>query len=503
MIMKWPTIKEFNLNNPIEGKLDDIINYYVKFYGEEFRERISDKIVNTFFIFFNRADIKYKDSIDKHYKEIFNDKALPKEGQEYFEYEKKIVLDYYEKLPTQQFCREYETAKNKLLTDFIFENLGIESTEENISKITELLPVYEYFVSFSSNLNLEKKPKIFNDLFDGLASLSSDKEKIEEGLKTLSDINATSNIRRELDKLNEKKIISIVNASQLPEITDYFERLDIVCKEDILSAVSSYLLHGLAKTIGLNCATASKLKPGKTICICLNNDTINLTDDVFVHELNHSVTSTTSFEWGVITKDVGFCRDKNLEDSYVLFQDTNWQQLEAFNEVVNEYFSLGVLALMEKDNFRIGFNRNSFSAYRIPLRLFKNFFDKNIEVLKRCYINNDLKGFASCVGKRNLNRLITLATNMLNFSINFPEEEKILMQICQNLNEDYDTVDMVKLLNDKTITLTEAFKKDENLKRFMSFYREADEIFKNIDEFQAKRNVVENGGEVADEREDY
>ena len=40
-----------NIFNPIDGKIDRIIEEFVKFYGEKHRERIRKRILNTTFCF--------------------------------------------------------------------------------------------------------------------------------------------------------------------------------------------------------------------------------------------------------------------------------------------------------------------------------------------------------------------------------------------------------------------------------------------------------------------
>ena len=37
--------------NPLKGKLNSLIEYFVKFYGEEYRERITNRLTNTAYIF--------------------------------------------------------------------------------------------------------------------------------------------------------------------------------------------------------------------------------------------------------------------------------------------------------------------------------------------------------------------------------------------------------------------------------------------------------------------
>ena len=62
-----------NPNNPLEGKMDKIIEYFVKVYGEEYRPLISERINNAEFLFFDKElqdrismiEIKYQKEISK------------------------------------------------------------------------------------------------------------------------------------------------------------------------------------------------------------------------------------------------------------------------------------------------------------------------------------------------------------------------------------------------------------------------------------------------------
>ena len=44
-------VEGVNIFNPIEGKLDKIIDYFVKFYGEKYRERITQRLTHSTFLF--------------------------------------------------------------------------------------------------------------------------------------------------------------------------------------------------------------------------------------------------------------------------------------------------------------------------------------------------------------------------------------------------------------------------------------------------------------------
>lgn len=62
-----------NIFNPIDGKIDEIIEYFVKFYGEEHRKRITDRINDTTFIFTSRKINEYS-STTESVKNYYEDK---------------------------------------------------------------------------------------------------------------------------------------------------------------------------------------------------------------------------------------------------------------------------------------------------------------------------------------------------------------------------------------------------------------------------------------------
>lgn len=62
-----------DIYNPLKNKLPQIIEYFVKFYGEEYRSQIKDRIDNTIFIF---ADREVKNSLNEHFIELKDELAL-------------------------------------------------------------------------------------------------------------------------------------------------------------------------------------------------------------------------------------------------------------------------------------------------------------------------------------------------------------------------------------------------------------------------------------------
>ncbi len=71
-------LEGINLYNPIEGKLDKIIDYYVDFYGEKYRDRIKDRLENSVFIFSDTLDLQ----------------STP--VKQYFEYANNMMIEAFE-----------------------------------------------------------------------------------------------------------------------------------------------------------------------------------------------------------------------------------------------------------------------------------------------------------------------------------------------------------------------------------------------------------------------
>ena len=59
-----------NLNNPIEDKLPQIIEYFVKFYGEKYRERIKERLNDAVILFIDKASVNRNADIKSHFSNI-------------------------------------------------------------------------------------------------------------------------------------------------------------------------------------------------------------------------------------------------------------------------------------------------------------------------------------------------------------------------------------------------------------------------------------------------
>ena len=142
-----------NIFNPIEGKLDKVIEYFVKFYGEKYRQRIEERLKSTTFLFLGRlspyskmttktdVNIYFLDKINNLYKDFLNENNLPlnlnldvKNIDEMLD-----ELDYFKK-----YGKIYETAKKNFKQIFIFKGfLGEDESASELLKDSEGLKVLE------------------------------------------------------------------------------------------------------------------------------------------------------------------------------------------------------------------------------------------------------------------------------------------------------------------------------------------------------------------------
>ncbi len=137
-----------NLDNPLEGKIPQLIEYFVKFYGEKYRERITERINNATFVFasvyigeierdFGGMKASYDEDIteklEKFLKEKYDAKVLDEDG-------------YYNVLDAKDWAKMRTKADRKDLVEYLncfsnFKGTTIEDLqdEQKKGKIKEFL----------------------------------------------------------------------------------------------------------------------------------------------------------------------------------------------------------------------------------------------------------------------------------------------------------------------------------------------------------------------------
>ena len=91
-------LEDINLDNPIEGRLDELIECFVEFYGEKEREKITSRLYDTKFYFESRKAKTGIEAIEKRFKRL--EEKLDKNSEsyrqelEYLQSEKQYFLNY-------------------------------------------------------------------------------------------------------------------------------------------------------------------------------------------------------------------------------------------------------------------------------------------------------------------------------------------------------------------------------------------------------------------------
>lgn len=118
-----------NIFNPLEGKIDEIIEYFVKFYGEQYRERITDRIKNTTFIFTSRKISPYHtatNSVTTYYQDKLN-------------YINHLLFSSIENY-TPKFESKFKTPKDAYAVRYALDNNVFDYTVYD--KITDMIETF-------------------------------------------------------------------------------------------------------------------------------------------------------------------------------------------------------------------------------------------------------------------------------------------------------------------------------------------------------------------------
>ncbi len=115
-----------NIFNPIEGKLGKIIEYFVEFYGEEYRSRIENRLKNAIYIFSGRIDPNTLKAVKVQAQQYYNNKI------------KKYEFKLFNKLnlPVERFfyIRDYNFDKVfKTILEYKKGNINVNDVEQDIA----------------------------------------------------------------------------------------------------------------------------------------------------------------------------------------------------------------------------------------------------------------------------------------------------------------------------------------------------------------------------------
>lgn len=261
-------LEKINLDNPIDGNLSMLINYFVKFYGEKYRDKITERLTNTTYIFSDCAG-----NVD-----TYNGIKL------YFENKKiELTKSFYKELGVNlksnnlsfiDFKNWQETLKNykdiqslpPVLFNFLasylkLDNLYMEDQQQQLNKL---------LLDKKSNLKLQKVLFKFDELYktkykQNFDYLESEMQRISKPYQEIFENSSKIN-----EKYRELRINLIKNYLKTNFDLDIGENTDIVnVYENILSTRNFALISTESRTL------ISQLATKKNFCFKSVDDILN------------------------------------------------------------------------------------------------------------------------------------------------------------------------------------------------------------------------------------
>lgn len=213
-------VEGVNIFNPIEGKLDKIIDYFVKFYGEKYRERITQRLTHSTFLFLGSVSKYGNDSTENKVKSYYEEK------------ENKLYSDFFSKLGFKSASSLKFIDIDKLIKDVDSKHItGLEAkfyldmlSHKNLIEIPKNLSYGDYNKFFSKIIDkklselLKKELYSIKNLWENnykneYELIINEKNnaltffnKIEEKMK-----NSVSQIESKLDNLIIENILKFFN----------------------------------------------------------------------------------------------------------------------------------------------------------------------------------------------------------------------------------------------------------------------------------------------------
>lgn len=196
--------------NPIEGKLDRLIEYFVDFYGEENREKIASRLKNTTYFFIGEIGAKVEHTTINDLEAYF-DRKKSKVAESLF---KELGVESLENVSCFKMGKEPFIDLAKIVKDF-----KNGDTAKYVKKEGKLLNLF-IFLNFCNLLDE-------NGEFD---------EYIEKGVKTFNDKETYAKIANLIIKANnlwnekyKKEYLSI--SREESKAKDFFEALEANAKK--------------------------------------------------------------------------------------------------------------------------------------------------------------------------------------------------------------------------------------------------------------------------------
>ena len=487
-------VGNINIFNPIEGKLDRIIEYFVEFYGEKYRERITSRLKNSTILFLGNTSLSGRYTTKNVAQSYFNGKL----GELFSDFEKNSGYQGIINFRVENIDTLIQELNKNVIYNFnartylkILNSMGLvkiprdisndgykeffkENIDENLLKILkdELNKIKNIFDASKEEYELQLKQKdevlnVLNNIESGIQDVLTEND---EKIQALIQNYILTNFNRDISKFGEDKKKAYIEAFKdlIEKKTKFYTTYDksnyielfnfLGVKEEIFENylknpkirqilkdkdfLKSYwdINRELEYKIKENCVylneTMNYIKSlnffpnpeilrfvledfiinnfgvsgyvfpmnidNKLHCVCLLSEYFSLDTSSLVHEFNHIV------ECDRLVDSTGkFKGFKTGFSAGTLASDAE----ELLDEIVNDYISLKVNKLMERDGFNVGGAGYMPSAYSKVFPLLEGFIEENLNDIIACRMSSDSKAFARKIGEENFCKVVEAVGN--------------------------------------------------------------------------------------------
>lgn len=154
--------------------------------------------------------------------------------------------------------------------------------------------------------------------------------------------------------------------------------------------------------------------PTRPVNICVLPETEICNDAILIHEIGHIIESDVKLEGKTFKTHTGFMKavyrvdiiGERYKDESDQYDPVRYQQLTNLNEVINDYMTLKVVKLMQKQGFQIFDNEITSSLYSLAFPALQDFFDRVAPHLIKSGFIGRVKDLPKLVGGQEFNLLL-------------------------------------------------------------------------------------------------
>lgn len=452
-------------SNTIEKNLPKIIEYFVKFYGENYREVITQRLNSAIYVYADKMNSRNYSFLKIYYDDLFGKLA-------------RMLLCAFK-------VKDLQT-KSKELVD-CFKNMDkLEKCVHNLNLVNspEILSILNCFELFGGeNVDFVNLSKLDNDakenlktIIEGIVQLWKENKYLYLKIKAERDEAIPPEIEEKILDLPEKEKDSRFNELKFKQIVWNLHQEDLLFEHDLLKFLKDYV-HNPSEVGAVVFPTAKRDNLKKFVPVCITRGFYNDYTSFIIHELNHILESKIlsasskkiTIKSGFFEAQTDLTTGKNLSITPYVY----------FNEAINEFLSKSIYQLMEKDGFYLSIQKYNESAYSIAIPLLEPFIKDNFEDIIDCRINKTYKDFAKIIGKDNYEKLAKVthalisANNINGFFEDAYEEIKIAMGENTDIYEFLDNPEKHNL--------------SEKAQNYLTYFDSAKAIFRSIKKYKQKQ----------------